>query len=138
MAEVIFKHLVDEQQLADHIKVDSVATSNWEEGNPPHPGAVHVLNEHGLSAAGLTSRPITDKDINWADWIITMDRSNMANLQRLVPAAAQSKLHLAFEVVPEKAAQEIPDPWYSHNFELTYRQLNEVLPLWLAKINQAN
>ncbi|MCF6160131.1 MAG: low molecular weight phosphotyrosine protein phosphatase [Furfurilactobacillus sp.] len=138
MAEVIFRHLVAEAGQSEKINVDSVATSSWEEGNPPHPGAVHMLAEHGLSAEGLHSRPITAKDFAWADWIITMDRSNLANLKQLTPAEDLSKVHMAYEIVPGKAGQEIPDPWYSHNFALTYRQLSEVLPYWLDKVVAAN
>ncbi|MGV0168070.1 low molecular weight protein-tyrosine-phosphatase [Furfurilactobacillus sp. WILCCON 0119] len=138
MAEVIFTHMVDEAGLSHQIHVDSVATSNWEEGNQAHPGARHALAEHGLNAESHRSRPITPQDFAWADWIITMDRSNLANLKHMAPANAQAKLHMAYEILPDRSDQEIPDPWYSHNFELTYRQLNEVLPAWLTKISAAN
>lgn len=37
MAEAMFRQMVAQEKLSDQIKIDSVATSNEEEGNSPHP-----------------------------------------------------------------------------------------------------
>lgn len=137
MAEAMFQQLINQANLQTNIQTESVATSNWEEGNPPHPGAQHILAEHGLSIANHRSRPITTADYEQADWIITMDRQNVANLRELLPTNQHHKIHLAYDIIPAEVGKEIPDPWYSHNFALTYRQLAEVLPLWLAKVQES-
>ncbi len=94
------------------------------------------MHAHGLSTDGLISRPITRQDFDWADYIICMDNMNKYNLQRIAPAQDRDKVHLAYEVIPGKEDQEIPDPWYTHRFEDTYNSLNETLPLWLDKITK--
>lgn len=135
MAEAIFKDLVDQRGLTDQIAVDSVATSSEELGNPPHPGAQEVMAEHGLDFSYMHSRPITNADFQNADWIITMDHSNVATLQRKAPTSADaSKIHLCYDIVPGKEGSEVPDPWYTHRFEETYDMLAEALPLWLDQI----
>jgi protein-tyrosine phosphatase len=134
MAESMFTKLVDSAGESDRIKVDSAGTSSEEEGNGPHPGALKTMRKHGLPTAGLVSRPITDKDFDWADYIICMDNMNMYNLKRQAPVDDISKIHLANEVVPGHETEEIPDPWYTHRFEDTYQSLARALPLWLAKI----
>ncbi|WP_076459137.1 low molecular weight protein-tyrosine-phosphatase [Limosilactobacillus caccae] len=136
MAEAMFKQEVATAGLSDKITVDSAATSREEEGNGPHPGAAKTMHAHGLSTAGLVSRPITRQDFDWADYIICMDNMNKYNLQRMAPAADRDKIHMAYEIIPGKEQQEIPDPWYTHRFEDTYASLAETLPKWLAKMQK--
>ncbi|ANN48455.1 protein-tyrosine-phosphatase [Levilactobacillus brevis] len=137
MAEVIFQQLVADRQLADQFAVASVATSPEEEGNHPHPGALKTLREHGLDASDHRSRPITAADFAWADTIITMDHSNVANLKRLAPTPADAaKVHLCLDILPDHQHEAIDDPWYTHKFELTYQELAKSLPAWLDKLSQ--
>ncbi|WP_056946573.1 low molecular weight protein-tyrosine-phosphatase [Secundilactobacillus odoratitofui] len=138
MAEAIFKNLVNQQNLTDQIAVDSCATSSEELGNPPHPGAQKVMAAHGLDYSEMHSRPITKRDFEWADYIITMDNQNVFNLRQKAPTADQAKIHLCLDILPGKHGEEIPDPWYTHRFEYTYQVLSDALPVWLTKIKQDN
>lgn len=132
----MFRQLVDQAGLSQQIHVDSAGTSNEEEGNPPHPGALKTMHQHNLPTAGLVSRPITQRDFAWADYIICMDNMNLYNLKRFAPVDEIAKIHLANEVVPGHENEEIPDPWYTHRFEDTYQSLARALPLWLDQIKK--
>lgn len=132
MAEAMFRQLVDSAGLADQIHVDSAGTSDYEEGNGPHPGAIKIMRQHNLPTTGLISRPITKRDFDQADYIICMDDMNFADLRRMAPADDVNKVHLANEPVPGKAHTPIADPWYTHRFEDTYQSLATALPYWLA------
>lgn len=136
MAEAMFKQMVATEGLSDQIHIDSAATSNEEEGNGPHPGALKTMHRHHLNTAGLVSRPITSRDFDWADYIICMDNMNLYNLRRIAPVTDVGKIHLANEPVPGKSDTEIPDPWYTHRFEDTYQSLATALPYWLAIMKQ--
>lgn len=136
MAESMFRQLVDSAGLSNQIKVDSAGTSSEEEGNGPHPGAQATMQRHHLPTTGLVSRPITQRDFAWADYIICMDNMNLYNLRQLSPVADRTKIHLANELVPGHENEEIPDPWYTHRFEDTYQSLARALPLWLKKVEQ--
>lgn len=134
MAESMFRQLVASANLSNQIQVDSAGTTDYEAGNPPYPGARRTMEQHGLPTAGLVARPITQRDFAWADYIICMDQMNLTSLRRMAPAGDQHKIHLANEVVAGHENEEIPDPWYTHRFEDTYRSLSRALPQWLDRI----
>lgn len=134
MAEAMFKQLVQNAGLSNQVNIDSAGTSSEEEGNPPHPGALKTMHQHHLSTDGLVSRPITQQDFDWADYIICMDNMNLYNLKQVAPTTDLTKIHLANEPVPGHENEEIPDPWYTHRFEDTYQSLKRALPYWLEII----
>ncbi|MFC6261421.1 low molecular weight protein-tyrosine-phosphatase [Levilactobacillus fujinensis] len=136
MAEAIFNDLIEKRHLTAKFTAASVATSPEEEGNPPHPGALKVMRAHGLDASQHRSRPITAADFDWADTIITMDHSNVANLQRMAPSSAdRDKVKLCLDILPGHTGEAIDDPWYTHKFELTYQELAAALPMWLDALD---
>lgn len=131
MAEALFTQMVADDGLSAQIKIDSAGTSDVEQGNPPHPGTQKVLRKLNVPFDWIYARQIQADDFKTADYIITMDRQNLATLKRRCPKQWQAKVHLAYEILPEKYDQEIPDPWYTQRFDITYQQLIEVLPMWL-------
>ena len=131
MAEAMFRQMVEKAGLADQIHVDSAGTSDYEEGNGPHSGALKTMHQHNLPTAGLVSRPITRRDFDQADYIICMDDMNLDNLRRMAPVNDVNKIHMANEPVPGKEHTPIDDPWYTHRFEDTYQSLATALPYWL-------
>ena len=135
MAEAMFRQMLAQEKLSDQIKIDSAATSNEEEGNSPHPGAQKTMRRHHLDPSGLVSRPITKADFDSADYIVCMDDMNKRNLLRMAPASDRHKIYQAFDIVPGKEDTVIPDPWYTHRFEDTYRSLPEARPCWLNQLS---
>lgn len=134
MAEIMFRHMVQDAHLENKINVSSAAISSEEKGNPPHPGAVAELAKHGLSVGDKRSRPITKQDFDDADYIIAMDNQNIFYLNQIAPMADRKKIYLCYNVIPGKEGTDIPDPWFDHKFGRAYRQLSETLPKWLEKI----
>ena len=82
MAETMFKQMVEDQSMTGEINVESAGTSSYEQGNPPHPGAVAELAKYGMSMAGQVSRPVNQDDFKWADLIIGMDSQNIQSLKK--------------------------------------------------------
>ena len=118
MAEAIFKDMVDNAGLADEIVVDSVGTGNWHVGERPHPGTQEVLRAHSISF-DHRARQIQASDLQGADYLIAMDRSNLADIRRLGPTDAEVGLLLDYaEGVDET---DVPDPYYSGGFDRVYR-----------------
>ncbi|WP_291293528.1 low molecular weight protein-tyrosine-phosphatase [Enterococcus sp.] len=131
MAEGLFKQAVIEGQFP--WQIDSAATSSWEAGNPPHPGTRKVLEAAGVPWQGMVSRKITPEDFKTYDWIIGMDHSNYEDLLAMAPAGTEHKLYTYLSIVPE-APKDIPDPYYTGDFQQTYQLIQAGLPLWLEKI----
>ena len=133
MAEAIYRAEIAKRNL--DWQIDSAATSSWEVGHSAHPGTKKRLRQAGLSSEGLISRQITEADFAKFDWIIGMDQSNVETLQALAPADTTAKIRSYLSVVPGKETAEVPDPYYTGDFEETYQLLQEGIPFWLEVIS---
>lgn len=131
MAEAIFRQKIIQAGLTHQFSVDSAGTSDWEEGNPPHPQAIATLQNHGVSTKQLISRPVTKTDFKNFDLIIGMDHKNMQDLQKLKPVNSRGKLRLFMSVSSKNPASDVPDPWYTHKFEAAYQQIAAGIDNWL-------
>lgn len=117
------KHLVEEQGLQDQFEIASAATSTEEIGNPVYPPARRKLAEHGIGCQGKTARQMTKADYRYYDWIIVMDRNNIRNLRRLLGEDTDHKIRLLMDYTDRPG--EVADPWYTGDFEATWRDVLE-------------
>lgn len=131
MAEGLMRAYSQEQGVP--LVVDSAATSAWEVGNPPHPGTAKILRQAGIDMSGMQARQIRPEDWQKYDYIIPMDHENLADLESSAPAVHKAKVATYLSVVPGKEAQDVPDPWYTGDFNETRDLLQAGLPYWLAK-----
>ena len=120
MAEAVFRQLAAQAGIMDRIQIDSAATSSWNEGQPVHIGTKTILDTYGYVSDGLISRPLTKAD-GTADFLIGMDAQNIQDIHRIVGKQAAghivSLLHFAGRET------DIADPWYTGDFEQTYRDV---------------
>ena len=123
MAEFVMKHLVEEHGLQDQFEIASAATSTEEIGNPVYPPARRKLAEHGIGCQGKTARQMTLEDYRYYDHIIVMDRNNIRNLKRLIGEDTEHKISLLMDYTPRPG--EVADPWYTGDFEATWRDVLE-------------
>lgn len=121
MAEAVFKHLVEHEGLTSHFHIDSVGTSSYHVGDPAHPGTRRVLSDHGIKSVSI-SRQINRNDLETADYIVAMDQSNASDLQYANHGRSMDdRVFLLLNFAEEVTRQDVPDPYYSGNFEETYR-----------------
>ena len=121
MAEAIFKHQVKEAGLSDVIWVDSSGTSNYHQGEQPHPGTRRVLLDHGIRYTHR-SQQVHRHDLVEADYLVAMDRSNLRSLKRLDRGGVtDGKPSLLLDYAPDSGLVDVPDPYYEGNFERVYR-----------------
>ena len=121
MAEFVMKDLLRQHNLRSCVEVASAATSTWELGNPVHQGTKNKLAEHGISCKGKTSRLLTRDDYSAYDYIIGMDKSNMADMLEIMNGDPQHKLSLMLDWCGEH--RDVADPWYTHDFEATWQDV---------------
>lgn len=135
MAEAIFRHLVEQAGLSDRFEIDSAGTGSWHVGEPPHPGTQRVLARHNISTAGMRARQVRSADIDQFDYILVMDRENLADLGRFHPRARErAKLLLSF--APELGVDEVPDPYYNGRFDEVYQLIETACRNLLAYIRE--
>ena len=123
MAEFVMKRLVAEAGLEAQFEIASAATSTEEIGNPVYPPARRKLAEHGIACAGKTARQITRADYKHYDYIIAMDHNNLRNLRRLLGDDTDGKISLLMDYTSRPG--DVADPWYTGDFEATWRDVIE-------------
>lgn len=136
MAEAVFRQKVTERGLADQFHIESRGTSHWEEGNPPHKGTREKLKSKGIGCEGMYSQQMTPNDFHEFDWIIGMDDQNKADLLVSAPTGMAEKVHLLLEVLLESYWKEVPDPYYTGDFDLTFDLVDKATSKWLDVILQ--
>lgn len=119
MAEAIFRHRVIEAQLQEHITIDSAGTGNWHTGKPPHEGTRRILDQYGISYEGQKARQVAGDDFTRFDYIVAMDDQNEQNLRTLA-SRADARIIKLLDLVPESLLKDVPDPYYTGNFEEVY------------------
>lgn len=119
MAEYVLRHRAAEAGVAHRIHVQSCGTSGWHDGENMHQGTRRTLQQHGIAATGFSSRKIRRQDIDAYDFLIVMDNDNLAELERLFGRQAH-KIFKLTDLLPDSGYNEVPDPWYSGDFDETY------------------
>jgi protein-tyrosine phosphatase len=127
MAEAVLRRKVIQSGAAGRIEVDSAGTGGWHIGSPPHPGTRKVLDEAGISWAGIHARRVTRQDFDRFDWLIAMDLANEADLLALAgPDERKRRKVIRFmKFLDDREGKDVPDPYFSGNFNLVYRLIDE-------------
>lgn len=121
MAEFIMKYLVEERGLSGEFYIASAATSTEEIGSRVHHGTAAILDRLGIDYSGKRARQMTKKDYQDYDMLIGMDEWNMRNMNRIAGGDPEGKLHLLLDFTDRPG--DVADPWYTRNFEVTYRDI---------------
>jgi protein-tyrosine phosphatase len=135
MAEALLRHKVKQASLQEVIIIDSAGTGDWHIGHPPHAGTRKILKHHGIDDAGLIARKIDTADLAAFDYVIAMDRSNEENIRKLGNGSA--RILLMLDLLPNDQRKDVPDPYFTGNFEEVYAMLDEACDQLLAMILEA-
>ena len=131
MAEFIFKDMVRSRGIEDRFYIESAAVSTEEIGNSIYPPAKRCLSAHGIPFdKSKTARQITRADYDRFDLIICMDRMNLRWLKYIIPddPAGKVKLMMSYAGID----RDVADPWYTGDFETTYRDIATACESFLA------
>ena len=127
MAEFVFRDLIDKKGLSDKFVVSSSATSTEEiwngVGNPVYPPAKRVLNSRGINCEGKRAVQLKKEDYNNYDYLIGMDGANIRNMHRIFMGYPDKKINKLLTFAGR--SDDVADPWYTGDFETTYRDVSE-------------
>lgn len=123
MAEFVFKDMVVKAGLGRSFEIASAATSREEIGNPVHPGTRRILEPLGISCSGKHAVQTTKKDYAHYDYLIGMDSWNIRNMLRIFGSDPEHKVYKLLEFAGRP--DDVADPWYTGNFDVTYRDVLE-------------
>lgn len=132
MAEFIMKDLVKKTGQENEFYIESAATSTEEIGNSVYPPARQMLASHGISCKGKTARQMTRRDYQEFDLLIGMDSWNIRNMNRIVGDDPEDKIHKLLDYTSRPG--DVADPWYTGNFDATWRDCLEGCTLLLQEL----
>jgi protein-tyrosine phosphatase len=112
-AEAIMRHLVRQAKLDHVIEIDSAGIGDWHVGDARDRRSQLVGARRGMPLSGV-ARQFRRSDFARFDYVLALDRENLAELSRLAPdAQARAKLHLLRKFDPASPPDsDVPDPYY--------------------------
>ena len=136
MAEFVTKDMVKRLGREEDFLVESAATSSEELGNGVYPPIRRLLASHGISCEGKTARRLEREDYDRFDLILVMDEENMVNTVRRLNGDPEGKVHNLLDFAG-RIGEEIPDPWYTRQFEDTWEDVTAGCLALLNALNQS-
>ncbi len=136
MAEFVMKDLVRKAGREEAFHIESAATSTEEIGNDVYPPARRKLAEHGISCLSKTARQMTRHDYERFDLLVGMDSWNIRNMKVICGGDPDDKIHQLLDFTNRPG--DVADPWYTGDFEATWRDVSEgcqCLLKWLESTN---
>ena len=121
MAEFIMKDLVKKAGLEQEFVIDSRATSTEETGNPIHHGTMGIFKKYQIPCTGHRAQQMSRQDYETYDYLIGMEERNRRNMLRILGKDPEKKVSLLLDYADEHG--DIADPWYTGNFDITYRDV---------------
>lgn len=135
MAEAVLRSKIAKRRLTESVKVDSAGTGDWHIGKVPHEGTRRILDQKGISYADMTARLVGSSDFDSFQYIVCMDNSNAENVRKL-PGGDKAELLFFMDLLPDEELREVPDPYFTGNFEQVYELIDAGCDVLLDKIIQ--
>lgn len=111
-AEGVFRALVENHGLSDHIMVDSAGTHAYHVGEPPDSRSAAAARKRGIDLSNQRARKVKASDFDDFDLLLAMDRSHQQSLIQLCPKAREDRVRLFLSFAPELGLRDVPDPYY--------------------------
>lgn len=110
-AEGVFRQVVQQSGFEGRIAIDSCGTGDWHVGKSPDQRAVAAAGNRGIDISGLRARQFQVPDLDRFDYVLVMDRQNLADVRDAWQrhGGTEPALFLEFGRSEE---HEVPDPYY--------------------------
>ncbi len=111
-AEGVFRDKVKKAGLAASVQTDSAGTHGYHVGNPPDARAQEAARGRGYDLSDLRGREVCAQDFEAFDYVLAMDKDNLAILQQKCPAHLQHKVRRLLSFSRRYPNLDVPDPYY--------------------------
>ena len=119
MAECVFREMARRRGLADVVDSESAGTNVFAPNSPVHNGTVRQLKRENIPYYQRGSRNIVTADYDRYDYLLGMERSHVAAMEREFGGDPEGKLRRLLDFT--RHPRDIDDPWYTGDFETAYR-----------------
>jgi protein-tyrosine phosphatase len=111
-AEGVFRSLAKREAPELELSIDSAGTGDYHVGSPPDARAQEAARRRGYDLSALRARTVEAADFERFEYILAMDRQNLAALNRRAPGHVRERVRLFLEFAPEAEELDVPDPYY--------------------------
>lgn len=111
-AHGVFEHQVRQRGLTERVLIDSCGTGDWHVGRPPDTRAAAAALTRGYDLSHLRARQVSPADFDSFDYVLAMDRQNLADLEAMRPDCYRGRLGLFLDYAGGFSEREVPDPYY--------------------------
>jgi protein-tyrosine phosphatase len=112
IAAVVFSSVLEDEGLADRVRVTSAGIGPWHAGEPADRRARRVLSAHGYPTEHVAAQ--VNEDHLSADLLVAMDAGHEAALRDLLAHQGEGdeRLRMLRSFDPAAAELDVPDPYY--------------------------
>ena len=131
-AEAVFLHQIKLRGIQEYFHVDSAGTGSWHIGKKADSRMLQAASQRGIDITSR-ARQINLNDFKKFDLILTMDNSNLDDVQKIARQLTHSKLieiHPLLSYSKKSKLIEVPDPYYGGD-----KGFDQVLDLLEDSIN---
>lgn len=118
MAEFVMKDMLIKSGIKD-VQISSSATSYEEIGNDIHYGTKKILDKYNIKYTKRQAVRLKKTDYEHNNLIIAMDKTNIRNIMNIIGSDPLGKVRLLL------VNRDISDPWYTGDFDKTYKDVTE-------------
>ena len=111
-AEGVLRVIAAREFPSLEIEVDSAGTADYHVGEPPDRRTVAAARRRGYDLSGLRARQMQPADFDRFDYVLAMDRGNLAELEDRRQRGGTARVGLFLEYARETGVAEVPDPYY--------------------------
>ena len=120
MAEFVMKHLVARAGREKDFLIES-AGCHPSIGTPLSEGTARELRKNNVPFTRRTSKLLLESDYKRFDYLIGMDRSNVADMRDICGGDPDGKIFLMMSFAGER--RDVADPWYTDDYATTYKDV---------------
>jgi protein-tyrosine phosphatase len=132
-AEGIFRDLARQRAPTLKLQFDSAGTGDYHIGQPPDRRSQRAARKRGIEIGDLRARQVVAEDLCRFDWVLAMDRANLAHLQGMRPRDSGARVELLLAVHKEPMLLDVPDPYDGdeQDFDRAFIIIEHAAAAWL-------
>jgi len=134
-AEAVTRARAEAAGLA--LTLDSAGTSGWHIGDPPYKPMMRAARARGYDMSGLRARTFEARDFVRFDLILGMDARNVRDIETLRPEGNGTPCRLLTCYAPASGVEEVPDPYYTRDFDGAMDLIEECVDGLIAALSKA-
>jgi len=136
-AEGVFRQVVENAGLTGKVRIDSCGTGDWHLGKSPDTRSQAAAASRGIDISGLRARQFRESDLAEFDYVLVMDKQNLADIQDIRARSGGTRPEL-FLNYGHSSQKEVPDPYYGgdQGFEIVLDLIQEASEGLLTQLRE--